>query len=100
MSFVTSMTSAFCGDCNRLRLMADGNLKVCRCRMSLCVINCFVSDHEHTHSDHSQKACALMVARLADQLLHCCILLHIGRLAGVRSSLHWLTPPHTGATPQ
>ena len=28
VSFVTSMTSAFCGDCNRLRLMADGNLKV------------------------------------------------------------------------
>lgn len=22
------MTNAFCGDCNRLRLMADGNLKV------------------------------------------------------------------------
>lgn len=29
VSFVTSMTHAFCGDCNRLRLMADGNLKVC-----------------------------------------------------------------------
>lgn len=29
VSFVTSMTSAFCGDCNRLRLMADGALKVC-----------------------------------------------------------------------
>ncbi|KAK9813703.1 hypothetical protein WJX73_004102 [Symbiochloris irregularis] len=29
VSFVTSMTQAFCGDCNRLRLMADGNLKVC-----------------------------------------------------------------------
>ena len=28
VSFVTSMTSAFCGTCNRLRLMADGNLKV------------------------------------------------------------------------
>ena len=28
VSFVTSMTKAFCGDCNRLRLMADGNLKV------------------------------------------------------------------------
>lgn len=23
------MTSAFCSDCNRLRVMADGNLKVC-----------------------------------------------------------------------
>lgn len=29
VSFVSSMTSAFCGDCNRVRLMADGNLKVC-----------------------------------------------------------------------
>lgn len=29
VSFVTSMTSAFCKDCNRLRIMADGNLKVC-----------------------------------------------------------------------
>ena len=29
ISFVTSMTSAFCHDCNRLRIMADGNLKVC-----------------------------------------------------------------------
>lgn len=29
VSFITSMTSAFCADCNRLRLMADGNLKVC-----------------------------------------------------------------------
>ena len=35
VSFVTSMTSAFCGDCNRLRLMADGNLKVCSLHMSL-----------------------------------------------------------------
>jgi molybdenum cofactor biosynthesis enzyme MoaA len=32
VSFVTSMTQAFCGDCNRLRLMADGNLKACRPR--------------------------------------------------------------------
>lgn len=29
VSFVTSMTQAFCGDCNRLRVMADGALKVC-----------------------------------------------------------------------
>ena len=29
VSFVTSMTNHFCGDCNRLRIMADGNLKVC-----------------------------------------------------------------------
>lgn len=27
--FITSMTEHFCGSCNRLRLTADGNLKVC-----------------------------------------------------------------------
>lgn len=29
LSFVTSMTSHFCGGCSRLRLLADGALKVC-----------------------------------------------------------------------
>lgn len=29
VSFVTSMTEHFCAGCNRLRLLADGNLKVC-----------------------------------------------------------------------
>ena len=29
VSFITSMTENFCGDCNRIRLMADGNLKAC-----------------------------------------------------------------------
>ena len=29
VSFISSMTEHFCSDCNRLRLMADGNLKVC-----------------------------------------------------------------------
>merc|ERR1719461_2344418 len=29
VGFITSMTSNFCGSCNRLRLTADGNLKVC-----------------------------------------------------------------------
>lgn len=29
VSFITSMTRAFCSDCNRLRVMADGALKVC-----------------------------------------------------------------------
>lgn len=29
VSFITSMTNHFCGGCNRLRLLADGNLKVC-----------------------------------------------------------------------
>ena len=29
IGFITSMTEHFCGSCNRLRLTADGNLKVC-----------------------------------------------------------------------
>lgn len=29
IGFITSMTNQFCGQCNRLRLTADGNLKVC-----------------------------------------------------------------------
>jgi len=29
VSFITSMTSPFCSSCTRLRLLADGNLKVC-----------------------------------------------------------------------
>ena len=29
VGFITSMTENFCGTCNRLRLTADGNLKVC-----------------------------------------------------------------------
>ncbi|XP_017135561.1 molybdenum cofactor biosynthesis protein 1 isoform X2 [Drosophila miranda] len=29
VGFITSMTEHFCGSCNRLRLTADGNIKVC-----------------------------------------------------------------------
>ncbi|OAY66276.1 Cyclic pyranopterin monophosphate synthase, mitochondrial [Ananas comosus] len=29
ISFITSMTEHFCAGCNRLRLLADGNFKVC-----------------------------------------------------------------------
>lgn len=29
ISFITSMSEHFCGTCNRLRITADGNLKVC-----------------------------------------------------------------------
>lgn len=29
VGFITSMTEHFCGGCNRLRITADGNLKVC-----------------------------------------------------------------------
>jgi len=29
IGFISSMTDHFCGSCNRLRITADGNLKVC-----------------------------------------------------------------------
>lgn len=29
VGFITSMSEHFCGSCNRLRLTADGSLKVC-----------------------------------------------------------------------
>lgn len=29
VAFITSMSEHFCGTCNRLRITADGNLKVC-----------------------------------------------------------------------
>lgn len=29
VGFISSMTDHFCGSCNRLRITADGNLKVC-----------------------------------------------------------------------
>jgi cyclic pyranopterin phosphate synthase len=29
LGFITSMSEHFCGSCNRLRITADGNLKVC-----------------------------------------------------------------------
>lgn len=29
VGFITSMSEHFCGGCNRLRITADGNLKVC-----------------------------------------------------------------------
>ena len=29
VSFITSMSHSFCSSCNRLRITADGNLKVC-----------------------------------------------------------------------
>ena len=29
VGFITSMSENFCGSCNRLRITADGNLKVC-----------------------------------------------------------------------
>lgn len=48
VSFITSMTKAFCSDCNRLRLMADGNLKVqSSTEQDLwCFVRCARSDRE------------------------------------------------------
>lgn len=33
VGFITSMSDHFCGSCNRLRITADGNLKV---KLQLC----------------------------------------------------------------
>lgn len=42
ISFITSMTDHFCAGCNRLRLLADGNMKVCLFGPSeVCHINVF-----------------------------------------------------------
>uniref|UniRef100_A0A0K0D4P6 Elp3 domain-containing protein n=1 Tax=Angiostrongylus cantonensis TaxID=6313 RepID=A0A0K0D4P6_ANGCA len=37
--FITSMSENFCGTCNRLRITADGNLKVCNISLSLVLFN-------------------------------------------------------------
>ncbi|KAM0865056.1 hypothetical protein ACQ4PT_043523 [Festuca glaucescens] len=45
ISFITSMTEHFCAGCNRLRLLADGNFKVCLFGPSeVCLSACFVND--------------------------------------------------------
>ena len=38
VGFITSMSNHFCGSCNRLRITADGNLKVIS-TMS-CMVSC------------------------------------------------------------
>ena len=40
IGFITSMSEHFCGSCNRLRITADGNLKVWTC---VCVCVCFTA---------------------------------------------------------
>ncbi|VDM59928.1 unnamed protein product [Angiostrongylus costaricensis] len=37
--FITSMSEHFCGTCNRLRITADGNLKVCDISLSLVLFS-------------------------------------------------------------
>ncbi|XP_050804484.1 LOW QUALITY PROTEIN: molybdenum cofactor biosynthesis protein 1 [Gopherus flavomarginatus] len=48
ISFITSMSEHFCGSCNRLRITADGNLKVC------LFGNSEVSLRDHLRSDASE----------------------------------------------
>lgn len=38
IGFITSMTEHFCGGCNRLRITADGNLKVIE--IQILYLNC------------------------------------------------------------
>ncbi|NWI91890.1 MOCS1 protein, partial [Pitta sordida] len=49
ISFITSMSEHFCGSCNRLRITADGNLKVC------LFGNSEVSLRDHLRSGASQE---------------------------------------------
>uniref|UniRef100_A0A493U2N2 Molybdenum cofactor biosynthesis protein 1 n=1 Tax=Anas platyrhynchos platyrhynchos TaxID=8840 RepID=A0A493U2N2_ANAPP len=49
ISFITSMSEHFCGSCNRLRITADGNLKVCLFGSSE------VSLRDHLRSGASQE---------------------------------------------
>uniref|UniRef100_A0A8B9VJ10 Molybdenum cofactor biosynthesis protein 1 n=1 Tax=Anas zonorhyncha TaxID=75864 RepID=A0A8B9VJ10_9AVES len=49
ISFITSMSEHFCGSCNRLRITADGNLKVCLFGSSE------VSLRDHLRSGSSQE---------------------------------------------
>ncbi|XP_075352329.1 molybdenum cofactor biosynthesis protein 1 isoform X2 [Mycteria americana] len=50
ISFITSMSEHFCGSCNRLRITADGNLKVC------LFGNSEVSLRDHLRSGASEEA--------------------------------------------
>ncbi|XP_073839256.1 molybdenum cofactor synthesis 1 isoform X2 [Musca autumnalis] len=71
VGFITSMTEHFCGSCNRLRLTADGNLKVClfgnkeislrdaiRSKCSeddlVALISAAVNRKKKQHADHHQ----------------------------------------------
>ncbi|XP_042316992.1 LOW QUALITY PROTEIN: molybdenum cofactor biosynthesis protein 1 [Sceloporus undulatus] len=49
VSFITSMSEHFCGSCNRLRITADGNLKVC------LFGNSEVSLRDHLRSNASEE---------------------------------------------
>ncbi|CAI5770799.1 cofactor biosynthesis 1 isoform X1 [Podarcis lilfordi] len=49
VSFITSMSEHFCGSCNRLRITADGNLKVC------LFGNAEVSLRDHLRSNASEE---------------------------------------------
>ena len=46
LGFITSMSDHFCGTCNRVRLTADGNLKV---RLRRAGLGRRARAHAHTH---------------------------------------------------
>eukprot|EP01063_Lacrimia_lanifica_P042044 TRINITY_DN9978_c0_g1_i1.p2 TRINITY_DN9978_c0_g1~~TRINITY_DN9978_c0_g1_i1.p2 ORF type:complete len:348 (+),score=139.76 TRINITY_DN9978_c0_g1_i1:73-1116(+) len=76
VGFITTMTSSFCGGCNRLRLLADGKLKTClfdtKERSLLEVLRSDATDHaisQHISTILSEKPSALgghTVETLAD----------------------------------
>ena len=54
VGFITSMSEQFCGSCNRLRMTADGNLKVC-CTHPCLKSSRYVAPTIHTCNPHVSK---------------------------------------------
>ena len=70
VSFITSMTKAFCADCNRLRLMADGDLKVQSSYLSHAHVDRVLS-HQHCCLASNGTIHLLSKAELHQALLPC-----------------------------
>lgn len=59
IGFISSMSDQFCGSCNRMRLTADGNLKVCL--FSNKEINLRNLIRENVHEDEIKKAIQIAI---------------------------------------
>uniref|UniRef100_A0A8D0HN76 Molybdenum cofactor biosynthesis protein 1 n=1 Tax=Sphenodon punctatus TaxID=8508 RepID=A0A8D0HN76_SPHPU len=61
VSFITSMSEHFCGSCNRLRITADGNLKVC------LFGNSEVSLRDHLRSNGTEEELIAIIGAAVDR---------------------------------
>ncbi|XP_015675119.2 molybdenum cofactor biosynthesis protein 1 [Protobothrops mucrosquamatus] len=61
VSFITSMSEHFCGSCNRLRITADGNLKVC------LFGNSEVSLRDHLRGNASEEKLIQIIGAAVDR---------------------------------